>query len=104
LFGDEPTELGVTPSGAPPVLRDQEAGRRRRRWPWIVALVVVLAAAGAGAAWALTRPSPLPTHQLLDVRGKTESEARSALGALKLRARVTSRPLVDNTNSGAVIS
>jgi serine/threonine-protein kinase len=102
LFGDEPTELGVVPSASPPLL--DQAARRRRRWPWLVVLLALLAAAGAGTAWALTRPSPTPTHPVPNVQGKLEAEARAALRPLKVRVRVTSRPQLDNTTAGAVIS
>jgi beta-lactam-binding protein with PASTA domain len=103
LFGGDPTELGVTPGGGSPTVVSG-AARRRRRWPWVALLIALLAAGGGVAAWAVTRPAPLPTHRLPDVRSRTEAEARNALGVLKLRVRVTERPFLDGTSAGNVIN
>ncbi|MEY2475139.1 MAG: eukaryotic-like serine/threonine-protein kinase [Actinomycetota bacterium] len=75
------------PGIEPVVLEPSRRAGRRRRWPWVL-LVVALIAMLAGGAYALTSVIK-PSHDVPNVVGRTEAQAKAALIRLKFQVVVT---------------
>ena len=75
------------PDIEPVVLQPSRRAGRRRRWPWVLLVMAVIAGL-AGGAYALTSVIK-PSHDVPNVVGSTEAQARAALTELKFDVRVT---------------
>jgi eukaryotic-like serine/threonine-protein kinase len=83
------------------VLEPSRRAGRHRRWPW-VALIVVLLSLLAGGAYALTTVIK-PSHDVPNLVGRTEAQARAALARLHFDP-VVARSAHENIAAGQVLA
>ena len=78
-----------------------DAAPRRRRWPVVLAAVVLAALIGGGAAWGWTASQP-PDHEIPNLVGTSETEARQLVDDFGWKIDVE-KTRQDGTEAGRVI-
>ncbi len=74
---------------------------RRRRWPIVLAAVVLAALIGGGAAWGWTESQP-PEHEIPNLVGTTETEARELVDDFGWKIDIE-KTRKDGTEAGRVV-
>jgi serine/threonine-protein kinase len=102
-------DLPAAAPAAPPEWLDDDLAvhtdddaRRRRRWPMVVLVVLLALLLGGGAAFAYTAIAT-PSHEIPNLRGQPEAEARAAAEDLGFEVEVEEQR-EDGSTPGTVLS